>query len=129
MIEKHLDEIDKVIKDDFLVFFSDIQKVYTSPNSAYIKAKVRFIDNSLLNLFQHVCLKESEPVINYRYHYMDSKNNLIFRYDNAPHYPDTSTFPHHKHIPSGTVRSEMPSIRNLITEIHQHIIRRIISNL
>ena len=40
MIEKHLDEIDRIIKDDSLVFFSDIQKVYTSPNSAYIKAEV-----------------------------------------------------------------------------------------
>jgi len=68
MIEKHLDEIDRVIKDDSLVFFSDIQQVYTSPNSAYIKAKVRFIDNSLLNLFQHVRFKESKPIINYRYH-------------------------------------------------------------
>ncbi len=129
MIEKYLDEIDRVIKDDSLVFFSDFQKVYTSPNTAYIKAKVRFIDNSLLNLFQHVCFKESKPIINYRYHYMDSKNNLIFRYDNAPHYPSISTFPHHKHILSGMKESRMPSIKNLITEIHQHIIRRIISNL
>ena len=129
MIEKHLDEIDRIIKDDSLVFFSDIQKVYTSPNSTYIKAEVRFIGNTLLNLFQHIRFKESKPIINYRYHYMDSKNNLIFRYDNAPHYPNVSTFPHHKHILSGMKESEMPSIENLITEIHRHIIRRIISNL
>ncbi len=35
----------------------------------------------------------------YSYQYMDSKNNLIFCYDNAEDHQklNLSTFPHHKH--------------------------------
>lgn len=130
MIEEHFDDIEGIIRDDLLVIFLDFHRVYAGPKTAYIKGKVRFIDNSLLSLFQHVCFKEGKLIItDYRYHYMDSKNRLIFRYDNAPHHPDLTTFPHHKHISSGEKESGMPSIEDLLTEIHQHIIGEIISDL
>ena len=28
---------------------------------------------------------------------MDENQQMIFRYDNAPHHHDIETFPHHKH--------------------------------
>ena len=33
----------------------------------------------------------------YRFHYMNTRSECLFRYDNAPHHPRTVTFPHHKH--------------------------------
>ncbi len=54
MIDEHLVEIGKIIKDDYLVIFSDFQKIYTSQNTAYIKAKIKFIDNSSLSVFHYV---------------------------------------------------------------------------
>jgi hypothetical protein len=39
--------------------------------------------------------------VNYKNRYQDKKGNLIFRYDNDPHYPNLSTFP--AHIDEGEV--------------------------
>nr|WP_253881088.1 MULTISPECIES: DUF6516 family protein [Microcystis] len=36
--------------------------------------------------------------LDYRYHFQDEQNNLVFRYDSTPHFPNLSTFPHHKHL-------------------------------
>ncbi len=96
MIDEHLDEIEKIIKDDHLVIFSDFQRICTSQNTAYIKAKIMFIDNSFLSIFHHVHDENGLFSFDYRYHYMDSKNTMIFRYDNAPHHPEVQSFPHHK---------------------------------
>ena len=48
----------------------------------------------------------TEPALHrpsYRYHLQDAENALVRRWDNAPHYPDLPTFPHHCHLPDGTV--------------------------
>ncbi len=127
MIDGHLDEIEKIIKDDHLVIFSDFQRVCTSQNTSYIKAKARFVDNSFLSIFHHIQEKNGLFSFDYRYHYMDSQNKKIFRYDNAPHYPEVISFPHHKHTSSGIEESEMPNIREILSEIHHHIIKGLLS--
>ncbi len=37
VIDEHLNEAEKIIKNDHPIIFSDLQKVYTSQNTAYIK--------------------------------------------------------------------------------------------
>jgi len=41
VIDEHPVETEKIIKDDYLVILSDFQKIYTSQNTAYIKAKIK----------------------------------------------------------------------------------------
>lgn len=127
MIDEHLVEIEKIIKEDYLVIFSDFQKIYTSQNTAYIKAKTKFIDDSFLSIFHHVRDENGLFSFDYRYHYMDSENTMIFRYDNAPHYPEVHSFPHHKHTSAEIKESEMPCIKNILSEIHQYIIKGLLS--
>ena len=55
MIDEQLEEIERALKGASLVIFSDFQRIYTSPNSAYVKGEARFMNNSFLNLFHHVC--------------------------------------------------------------------------
>jgi hypothetical protein len=78
----------------------------------YEKAPERFnfrvynlagLDNNLVSL-------------DYRYHCQDAQNRLLFRYDNAPHFPDLASFPHHKHLPDDTVESEKPTIFQVLKE-------------
>jgi len=44
------------------------------------------------------------------------ENELIFRYDNTPHFPDLETFPNHKHQQTGVGASEAPKILKVIGE-------------
>lgn len=54
--------------------------------------------------------------LGYRYHLQDAQNNLVFRYDNTPHFPETESFPHHKHVPDKVAAVEQPSILKVIEE-------------
>ncbi|HEX9925618.1 MAG TPA: DUF6516 family protein [Anaerolineae bacterium] len=49
-------------------------------------------------------------------HFQDIVNNLIFRYDNAPHRPSLSQA-EHKHTPTGIEISPVPTLAQVIDEI------------
>lgn len=58
------------------------------------KAQLIFIDDSKLFIKEYIFESQERK---YAYHWTDSSENLICRWDNASHWPDISTFPHHKH--------------------------------
>jgi hypothetical protein len=58
-----------------------------------------------------------ESKVKYRYQYMDEKQELIFRYDNAPHHVKIYTFPHHKHESDGIKACEEPTLFDVLLEI------------
>ncbi len=87
---------------------------YTEEILAYyrinLRIRIRFVNGNLLELGQIEHL-------DYRYHFQDKQNNLIFRYDNAPHFPKLETFPHHKHLFDEVTNSKKPSIVDVIQEV------------
>ncbi len=68
-------------------------------NFYYIKIKSEIVDGSILAIREYF----SEENFFYSYHWQDSAGNLIIRWDNAPHYKNIGTYPHHKHFINGTV--------------------------
>ena len=54
--------------------------------------------------------------IDYRYHFQDEKNQIIFRYDSTPHFPDLATFPHHKHLPDVVIAADKPALIQVFQE-------------
>ncbi len=78
------------------------------------------IDGSRLVFFEFLRQREqSLEREKYRYHYMDANNQLIFRYDNAPHHLEVSTFPHHKHISTGVIESTEPHFAVILAEVEK----------
>ena len=75
-------------------------------------------DGCLLAISEMI-LEEGDSLIflDYRYHFQDSNNELIFRYDSAPHYPHLSTHPHHKHLPDAILPSDKPTIEQVLQEV------------
>ncbi|OQY59533.1 MAG: hypothetical protein B6245_06145 [Desulfobacteraceae bacterium 4572_88] len=69
-------------------------------SGAKLRGEVRFCDNSRLSFFEMMQEVGKRKIrhTKYRFHYQDAGENLIFRYDNAPHHPHLSTFPDHKHM-------------------------------
>jgi hypothetical protein len=43
------------------------------------------------------------------------------RWDNAPHWKDISTFPHHKHIKNKILPSPRPILKEILAEIEKII--------
>jgi hypothetical protein len=64
----------------------------------YYKIEVALVDGSVLHAREYA----GEDARRYSYHWQDARDNLLIRWDNAPHHEQVSTYPHHKHV-AGTV--------------------------
>jgi hypothetical protein len=103
----------------------EINEDIRTSTEGFIKAKIRFIDDSELSFREFVSTENPNPFrYTYAYHYTKN-NSLIFRYDSAPHHKEVSTFPHHKHLADGMVEScSEPTIDSILSEIESIIPER-----
>ena len=63
-----------------------------------LKATLFLKDGSQLFIKDYVFLDGTRK---YAYHWQDSTGQLLSRWDNAPHWKEVKTFPHHRHIERG----------------------------
>ncbi len=86
-------------------------------NRVNLRIRVRFLSGYLLELNEAVIIESGHiRHLGYRYHFQNSQNNLVFRYDNTPHFPEINSFPHHKHLKDNVVAVDKPSILKVIEE-------------
>lgn len=107
--------IQKYVAEEVILSFSfsvDTRTIYLG----LIQGKLDFIDASMLFFKEYVDVQLSVNKLAYSFHYQDSANNLIFRYDNAKHKPDLG-FSNHKHIRDKIIFSQVPDLKNVILEI------------
>lgn len=79
--------------------------------------RLRFEQGHLLEINEAVVIVNDKLVpLDYRYHCQNEQNQLIFRYDNTPHFPDLPSFPNHKHLPDHVVASDKPDIEQVVGE-------------
>ena len=64
----------------------------SEPTSYRFKAKFTFIDDSQLMVRDYMLANSGRK---YAFHWQDRKNGLITRWDNAIHWKNIDTFPHH----------------------------------
>ena len=97
---------------------------YRSPHIACISGYVVFRTGWILE-FDEIIEQEKTQVIKrkYRYHLMDKVKQLIFRYDNVPHFPKIKSHPHHKHVKDKVIESNIPSLLKVIDEIEILIVK------
>lgn len=77
----------------------------------YLRGHLTLRDGSQVEFSEYVQFAANEQiqVITYSYHWSDAGGNLIRRWDNAPHFPHLSGFPHHVHEgPAGPVSPHRP---------------------
>lgn len=123
MLDLATTKIETAIHQSALVIAHDLVKAQLSASIGYIEGSATFINNSRLIFFEF--LRQTGDKVErekYRYHFMDSDNQLIFRYDNAPHHPEISTFPNHKHLPTGLVECAAPHFVEVFAEIESHVL-------
>lgn len=81
-----------------VILASSVQReVDEAIGTGYIKGRITFLDGSVLEFSEQLPTERQR----FRIHYMDAENDLVMRWDSAPHYRDLESFPFHKHTPSG----------------------------
>ncbi len=66
----------------------------------YLRARVKLIDGGQLEFSEYARsgVDGQITVVTHSYHWADAAGCLIKRWDNVPHYPEKTGFPHHVHI-------------------------------
>ncbi|MFQ6056656.1 MAG: DUF6516 family protein, partial [Methanosarcinales archaeon] len=82
-----------ILSDSDIVVEVNIKKILIETTFELIKANAKIIDGSVLYISDII----GEGWRNYSYHWQKN-NELIMRWDNAPHHRDLPNFPHHIHI-------------------------------
>jgi hypothetical protein len=126
-----------MLADSVLKYVKEIEAAFSALSSGYIeryeeecltpervnlRIRVRFPKGCMLEWNEAVIGEEGYVEhLGYRYHFQDKDNNLIFRYDNTPHFPGLKTFPHHKHLPDNVIDAKRPSISEVIKEVNEFL--------
>ena len=117
LLSRYLEEIEAEIKKFEDAYVERYEEEILSSNRLNLRIRVRFKTGYLIELNEAVIVEADQPQrLNYRYHFQDGQNNLVFRYDNTPHFPNLDNFPHHKHLSSSIESSEEPSVIRVIEE-------------
>ena len=86
-------------------------------DQGYLTGTLIFVDDSKLHFSEY--LDQTGEVVDklmYTYHYQDTGNQLIFRYDNALHRPALSSV-EHKHLSAQITAAPVPTLDEVLTEI------------
>jgi hypothetical protein len=82
------------IFSDYIISF-EVLLQETRSDLRKTKIKLLLKDNSVLFIREIII---DNKLFDYSYHWQTEQGKLKIRWDNAAHYPDISTFPHHKHV-------------------------------
>lgn len=118
-IASYIKIIEEIIDSSSIVLSSSINKFFgPAADTVFLKGSVIFMNSSILE-FSVFLVETQESVLaeKYRFQYMAEHGALIFRYDNAPHYPLLKNFPHHKHTPLVVEHTSEPSLQGIFNEI------------
>jgi hypothetical protein len=118
MIEIYFAQLETQFQDFPLISSYSLSKKIYNAKQGFIKGNIVFEDGSQLN-FTEIKNTDKSDKIKYSYHYMNQEQHLVFRYDNAPHHHELSTFPHHKHLPSKVEPHKELTLRDVLLEIAQ----------
>ncbi len=98
MIEEYFRSIDALLAESPIVREYDIRFDKRGLNKGYIRCAATMQDDSLLHFREFISFAaENVDRMAYTYHYQRADGALVFRYDNAPHYPGLPNAPHHRH--------------------------------
>lgn len=89
----------RLLTDPIVVSFQIARERQTSAGG-YLRAKLILLNASQLEFAEYFIVPDDGQVtvVTYNYHWATAQNELIQRWDNTPHYPDLSNFPHHLHM-------------------------------
>lgn len=90
-------------------------------DTGFVKGDLLLLQEHRLYVAEYVLMTPIFTRRKYRFHLQDAANRLVLRWDNAPHHPHLSTFPHHCHRQDGEVVAsapmDLPSVLDAITPL------------
>lgn len=126
-LEAYLDRVYDLLhsrRDLSIESFSLVR--FPAEQSVVVEGRLRYWDSSLLRFYESVGERGLSLIkVEYVYQYQSGGGSLIFRYDNAPHHPEISSHPHHKHVGGQSGErieaAHPPGLTEVLREIEGHL--------
>ncbi len=118
ILSDYLNQIEQAIVQCQNVEIERYQEEILTPKRVNLRIRLRFNQTHLLEVNEAIIVTDNQlNFLDYRYHFQDEKNCLVFRYDSTPHFPNLPNFPHHKHLSDQVIPSQKPNIIEVLKEI------------
>jgi hypothetical protein len=110
-VDEYLASIKARLLSDPVILDFHIVRERMTLTDAHLRVRVTLADTSRLEFSEYAqrSINGKIEVVTYSYHWADSEDKLIRRWDNTPHFPNLPNFPHHTHNGlTGTVEPGQP---------------------
>jgi hypothetical protein len=123
VIEDYFRQVGALITDCRTVQAFSVTYDKRSSYVGFIRGSIYLLDGSFLHFREFVNVQHVVERYMYAYHYQRPDGTLVFRYDNTPHFPALTTFPHHKHVGGelSVVPATPPDLPAVLAEIQSLI--------
>ena len=117
ILSDYLDRVEQAIQKCSNVYVERYEEEILTPKRANLRIRLRFNQTYLLEINEAIVVADNQlEFLDYRYHFQNEQNQLIFRYDSTPPFPALPNFPHHKHLPDDVIASDKPEITQVLRE-------------
>lgn len=112
--------LEQVRKYDDAIRKYDVERFRKEESSYELIGSLLFIDRSRLYLRDYLFRDQTRK---YAYHWQSPEEELIIRWDNAPHWKEIETYPHHKRVEvkRNVKKSDVRSIRDVFQTIYERL--------
>ncbi len=119
MIDTYFRSILAILRASPIVQSHNITFDKRSPYAGYVRGDIFFTDDSQLHFREFVNTQAGIRRFTYVYHFQGADGARVFRYDDTPHFPMLSSFPHHKHLADemDVIASAAPTLKQILVEI------------
>jgi hypothetical protein len=122
LIQAYLHETEQLLLNCSNAYIEEYSAVILTTERANLRIRIRFAIRYLLAVSEAFVVVDNQiKYIDYRYHFQDEQNSLIFRYDSTPHFPNLPSFPHHKHLFDNVIACEKPQIADVLQEVMEFL--------
>ncbi|HYA42574.1 MAG TPA: DUF6516 family protein [Syntrophobacteraceae bacterium] len=121
ILDRYLRNIEQAVRTLAGAHVECYQEEFVSANRLNLKLRIRFQSGHLFEVSEAVIVERGKREhLRYRYHFQDALNNIVFRYDNVPHFTKLDSFPHHRHTREGVLQTSRPELSDVIKEVRRY---------
>jgi hypothetical protein len=120
VIADYFGTIERLLNDSALIVDKKLDFKEFSSEEGMVRGSLLFLGGYVLNFMEYIQIGKERP--KYSFNFSDGKRDMIFRYDNAAHHKEISTFPHHKHSGASIQPSKEMGLAEVISEIEKIIL-------
>ncbi len=117
MLESYLADVKASLTASSNVKDIEVLEEFITSVSGYLECRLLMIDNSTLYISEYFTIFGDE-IKRDKYSYHHQRNNeLLIRWDNAPHHRELPTFPFHVHRKDGVFESKAMTVEEVLKEL------------